>query len=82
MDNTNVYNCVIDSVNNILKNGLDYYKDKDSNIYDKIDLIYKYVNKYKIQKNNKFSNKRIKKSIDDNFLDELYKIKLSIIKHR
>ena len=54
--NENIFNCVIDSINNIINNGMDYYRDKDINLYNKIASIKIYVNKYRIlNKNIKFS---------------------------
>ncbi len=79
--NENIFNCVIDSINNIINNGMDYYRDKDINLYNKIASIKIYVNKYRIlNKNIKFSYK--KKDINDNYLDSILKIKESILNYK
>ena len=79
--NENIFNCVIDSINNIINNGMDYYRDKDINLYNKIASIKIYVNKYRIlNKNIKFSYN--KKDINDNYLDSILKIKESILNYK
>lgn len=79
--NENIFNCVIDSINNIINNGMDYYRDKDINLYNKIASIKIYVNKYRtLNKNIKFSYK--KKDINDNYLDSILKIKESILNYK
>lgn len=45
MDNDkNIYDYVINSMNNILKNGIEYYKDKNKDIYKRLLDIHEYIN--------------------------------------
>lgn len=43
MHRTNIYNYVLDSLDNILKNGLDYYENVDEELYDKLNQISNYI---------------------------------------
>ena len=43
MHRVNVYNYVLDSLNNILKNGIEYYDGKDKEIYNKLLMISKFI---------------------------------------
>ena len=43
MHRVNVYNYVLDSLNNILKNGIEYYDGKDKEIYNKLLMISEFI---------------------------------------
>ena len=66
----NIYNCVIDSVNNILQNGIDYYVDKSDEYCNKLKEIYEYVNtKEPVVESN---NTKVIKHINSNIPKEVY----------
>ena len=43
MHRITVYNYVLDSLNNILKNGIEYYDGKDKDIYNKLLMISEFI---------------------------------------
>ena len=44
MENDRIYKYVIDSINNIVKNGINYYSDKDEKITGRLQDILNYIN--------------------------------------
>ena len=60
MHRTNIYNYVLDSLDNILRNGLDYYKDKDQELYSKLNDILTYINdNSRLKIDNEFSKNKV-----------------------
>lgn len=84
----NIYNCALESVNNILQNGIDYYCDKNSIYYNKLKEIYDYVNKnieptkyniipeYKSKKNNLPDEVY---TLLNNYINSILEIKVSVL---
>lgn len=76
MYRVNVYNYVLDSLNNILDNGLDYYKDKNEELYNRLEQISNYVkDNYLATENNivEETNKVLYYDIPDSVYDILRK---------
>lgn len=76
MHRANIYNYVLDSLSNILNNGLEYYKDKDQNLYNELEQISKYIKDKSIIEEDKkivVSKKNIANNIPDFVINDLEK---------
>lgn len=90
MHRVNVYNYVLDSLDNILKNGIEYYDGKDSEIYEKLLMFSKFIkDNSSIQEKTVIKEKVKCNNIPDSvqilvrdYLDKVCKINIDVLNNK